>query len=129
MAAFEFTIHKFGANDTPNIANAPSIVRIRTKVIRYASAQVTGRLVLHPSQPDLECSLLQWIGTRSELRHTLVDEEYASQNLVFLVKPIAHWRVFKSTLSSSTMVFCTDALPVMEDISRLDGNGSVPVAP
>ncbi|KAF8876905.1 hypothetical protein CPB85DRAFT_1443723 [Mucidula mucida] len=84
----KFTIHRFNPDAFEDSANALSITYIRQGVIRYASTQITDSLVLHPSQPDLDCSLLQWIGARSELRHTLVDEEYASQDLVLLVKPL-----------------------------------------
>ncbi len=135
----QFTIHSFNPNDLADSANALSIAHIRKGVIRFASTQITDSLVLHPSQPDLDCSLLQWIGARSELRHTLVNKEYALQNLVLLVKPLAHYaelngknqellgRMQKHTEQLiSTMVFCTDALPVMEDMSRLDGMDHFP---
>ncbi|KAF9018785.1 hypothetical protein BDZ89DRAFT_1164980 [Hymenopellis radicata] len=122
----KFTVHEFSVHDTADMANALSVMRVRRGPIRFASTQITSSLVLHPSQPDLRCSLLRWVGARSELRHTLLDEAYASQNLALhVVKPDAtdyadlngRNRELLERLRKhaeqlvSTMVFCTDALP------------------
>ncbi|KAF8878707.1 hypothetical protein CPB85DRAFT_1567759 [Mucidula mucida] len=137
----KFAIHEFSAEGWPDSATALSVIHTRRGPIRFASTQITSSLVLHTSQPDLSYSLLRWVGARSELRHTLLDEAYASQDLaLYVVKPDATdyvelngktrellERIRKHTGQLiSTMVFCTDALPVMEDMSRLDAMDRFP---
>ncbi|KAF9040252.1 hypothetical protein BDZ89DRAFT_1110013 [Hymenopellis radicata] len=115
-------------------ADARSLIRYRMDGIECAVTQLASSLVFHPSQPDL-MSLLQWLHALAHTEFGPITEEYASQNLVLHVvdpppdEPEALSRKNKDTLKrlrkhtqqlTSCMVFCTDALPVMEDMERLD---------
>ncbi|KAF9040218.1 hypothetical protein BDZ89DRAFT_1156737 [Hymenopellis radicata] len=115
-------------------ADARSIIDYRMDGIECAVTQLASSLVFHSSQPEL-MSLLQWLHALAHTEFGPIVEEYASQNLVLhVVDPPpdelqALGRKNKDTFKrlrkhtqqlTSCMVFCTDALPVMEDMERLD---------
>ncbi|KAF9040267.1 hypothetical protein BDZ89DRAFT_1035190 [Hymenopellis radicata] len=115
-------------------ADARSLIRYRMDGIEGAVTKLASSLVFHSSQPEL-MSLLQWLHALAHTEFGPIIEEYASQNLVLhVVDPPPYElealsRKNKDTLQrlrkhtqqlTSCMVFCTDALPVMEDMERLD---------
>ncbi|KAF9040223.1 hypothetical protein BDZ89DRAFT_1129141 [Hymenopellis radicata] len=95
-------------------ADARSLIRYRMDGIECAVTQLASSLVFHPHQPDL-MSLLQWLHALAHTEFGPIVEEYASQNLDTLKRLRKHTQQL-----TSCMVFCTDALPVMEDMERLD---------
>ncbi|KAF8892863.1 hypothetical protein CPB85DRAFT_1566070 [Mucidula mucida] len=129
----EFLITRAGYSAARG-ADARSIIRYRMDGIECAVTQLASSLVFHPSQPDL-MALLQWLHALAHTEFGPIIEEYASQNLVLHVVEAppdelkAMNRKNKETYKrlrqhtqqlTSCMVFCTDALPVMEDMERLD---------
>ncbi|KAF8892859.1 hypothetical protein CPB85DRAFT_229749 [Mucidula mucida] len=117
-------------------ADARSIIRYRMDGFEDAVTQLASSLVIHPSQPEL-MALLQTLHAPARTRTEFgpIVEEYASQNIVLhvVVPPPDEFEVMnrknKETYKrlrqhtqqlTSCMVFCTDALPVMEDMERLD---------
>ncbi|KAF8901798.1 hypothetical protein CPB85DRAFT_1322794, partial [Mucidula mucida] len=115
-------------------ADALSIIRIREKGVEYATTQIASSLILHPDQPDMS-RLLKWLDAGLAIRPTLVNGEYASQNLTLHVWDLSpdesramnrqnremHTRLYAHTDQlASCMIFCTDGLSVMQDMARLD---------
>ncbi len=130
-----FNFHTTFSYERIETADALSIIQIREKGVERASARIASSLILHPSQPDFS-GLLKWLNADRAIKPTLVNEEYCSQNLTLHV-----WDISSDKLKAlnrknremytrlhathadqlaSCMIFCTDGLSVMEDMTRLD---------
>ncbi|KAF8891165.1 hypothetical protein CPB85DRAFT_1441057 [Mucidula mucida] len=120
--------------------DAPAIIRYRSDGIEAAVTQIASSLVFHPSEPDL-WQWLRWTKAPAKTMSSLIDQDYASQNLLLQVAPPPpdevetfsrkHRNLLErlrrnTALLTSYMVFCTDALPLMKDMDRL---GSMDVFP
>ncbi|KAF8900550.1 hypothetical protein CPB85DRAFT_1565231 [Mucidula mucida] len=115
-------------------AGALSLIKARRITIDVAASQLASNLLLHPNQPEVR-ALPIWANALYDLQSTMINEEYASQNLALqLLKPgdvqIAVLsrknRNFYERLRNhvpqltSCVCFCPDALPLLEDMSLLE---------
>ncbi|KAF9012785.1 hypothetical protein BDZ89DRAFT_1077365 [Hymenopellis radicata] len=115
--------------------DAISIRNMRELGIEMPLTRIASSLVVHPSQPRLG-GALSWSGAPRDTRPYIIDQPYASQDIALYVSrphPEEYGRfsaknrdiverLYRHTRQlTSSMVFCTDALPVLEDMSRLHG--------
>ncbi|KAF9018399.1 hypothetical protein BDZ89DRAFT_1073913 [Hymenopellis radicata] len=130
-----FTFHEIFSYERIETADALSIIKIREDGVEFATTQIASSLILHPSQPDCTVTMLMWLNADHAIKPTLVNEKYSSQNLTLHVWDLSpddfkslnrrnremYTRLLAHTTHlASCMVFCTDGLPVMEDMARLD---------
>ncbi|KAF9040266.1 hypothetical protein BDZ89DRAFT_1060691 [Hymenopellis radicata] len=121
-------------------ASSSAIIRYRLKCVESAPTQIASSLAFHPSEPDL-WQWLRWTNALAKTTSSLIVQDYASQNLLLQLAPPPpdqvetfsrkHRDLLKrlrthTALLTSCMVFCTDALPLMEEMERL---GSMDVFP
>ncbi len=115
--------------------DAISISRLRKFGIEMSITWIASSLVVHPSQPHLG-EALHWAGAPRDMSPYILKQPYASQDIALYVcypqpedfrsfngrnrEMIERLRRHTRQLTSS-MIFCTDALPVLEDMSRLHG--------
>ncbi|KAF9018406.1 hypothetical protein BDZ89DRAFT_1073919, partial [Hymenopellis radicata] len=136
-----FTFHEILSYERIETADALSIIKIGEKGVEFATTQIASSLILHPSQPDCTATMLRWLNADHAIKPTLVNEKYSSQNLTLHVWDLSpddfkslnrknremYTRLLAHTTHlASCMIFCTDGLPVMEDMARLDGIDGFP---
>ncbi|KAF9018792.1 hypothetical protein BDZ89DRAFT_337546 [Hymenopellis radicata] len=115
--------------------DARSIITLRRFGIEIALTLIASSLVVHPSQPSLG-GTVGWSSAPSDMRPYIIDDRYMSQDiaLYMMYPPQEEFgrftgknrdmveRLYRHTRQlTSSMIFCTDALPVLEDMSRLHG--------
>ncbi|KAF8871801.1 hypothetical protein CPB85DRAFT_1513370 [Mucidula mucida] len=115
--------------------DAISISRMRKLGIEMSTTWIASSLVVHPSQPHLG-GTLTWAGARKDTIPYIMEQQYVSQNIALYVRDPRpdELREFTprnremierlhrhTTQLTSSMFFCTDALPILEDMSRLHG--------
>ncbi|KAF9012798.1 hypothetical protein BDZ89DRAFT_1077380, partial [Hymenopellis radicata] len=115
--------------------DALSISSMRELGIEMPLTRIASSLVVHPSQPRLG-GTLSWSGAPRATRPYIIEQPYASQDIALYVSrphPEEYGRfsarnrdiverLYRHTRQlTSSMIFCTDALPVLEDMSRLHG--------
>ncbi|KAF9022748.1 hypothetical protein BDZ89DRAFT_1163101 [Hymenopellis radicata] len=115
-------------------AGALSLIKARRRGVDDAAVQVASSLLLHPNQPEV-LALPMWRDALYELQSTMIHEQYASQNLTLhLLKPAEEQisalnrknRTLYERLRkhipqlTSCVCFCADALPLLEDMARLE---------
>ncbi|KAF9040219.1 hypothetical protein BDZ89DRAFT_1060638 [Hymenopellis radicata] len=130
----------FWASTMTRGAGASDIIGYRFECVESAPTKIASSLAFHPSEPDL-WGWLRWINALVKTTSSLIVQDYASQNLLLEVAPPPpdeletfsrkHRDLLKrlrthTALLTSCMVFCTDALPLMEEMERL---GSMDVFP
>ncbi|KAF9003741.1 hypothetical protein BDZ89DRAFT_1169465 [Hymenopellis radicata] len=128
-----FDFHTYRSYDAIHDADANSIIEIRLNGIEFAATQIASSLILHPTQPEL-ITILRWNTIFHALKPTIVEGEYASQDIAYRVimpgpdrydslnkknrRTLHQLRKHTQELMSY-MVFCTDGLPLMEDMTRI----------
>ncbi len=129
-----FSFPTRGFYEDRKLAGALSLIKARRTTVDTAATQMASSLLLHPNQPEV-LALPMWRDALYDLQSTLINEEYASQNLALhLLKPgdvqIAvlsrknrnfYERLRKHVPQlTSCVCFCPDALPLLEDMSLLE---------
>ncbi len=129
----DFIFHSFMSYDEITSADARSIFRIRSEGAEVASSRIASKLILHPTQPNA-FYFLRWQHALEELKPTVLHEKYATQYLGLRVvggSPERYEelnrknRVFIKRLYErmkqlvSPLILCTDALPILEDMTRV----------
>ncbi|KAF9040205.1 hypothetical protein BDZ89DRAFT_1060621 [Hymenopellis radicata] len=120
---------------TDTDTDAISISNMRKLGIEIPLTWIASSLVVHPSQPRLG-GTLSWSGAPWDMRPYIIDEQYMSQDIALYVRhprpeELGRFtgrnrdmveRLYRHTRQlTSSMIFCTDALPVLKDMSRLHG--------
>ncbi|KAF9018786.1 hypothetical protein BDZ89DRAFT_1139761 [Hymenopellis radicata] len=115
--------------------DARSIIALRRFGIEIALTLIASSLVVHPSQPSLG-GTVGWSSAPSDMRPYIIDERYMSQDIALYMMYPPHEefgrftgknrdmveRLYRHTRQlTSSMIFCTDGLPVLDDMSRLHG--------
>ncbi|KAF9040185.1 hypothetical protein BDZ89DRAFT_1060594 [Hymenopellis radicata] len=130
-----FQLDESSSYGTDKGTDATKIVSLRRFGIELSLTRVASSLVVHPSQPGLG-GTLSWSGAPWDTKPYIIDEQYMSQDIALYVRhprleELGRFtgrnremieRLYRHTRQlTSSMIFCTDALPVLEDMSRLHG--------